>query len=116
MGISVLVVDDHAGFRSCARRLLQAQGFDVVGEAADCPSAVACARELGPELALVDVYLPGADGFEVSARLAALEKPPAIVLISSHDPAELEAMIPPSGARGFIPKELLSRETIEALL
>jgi DNA-binding NarL/FixJ family response regulator len=115
MGTTVLVVDDHSGFRACARRLLEAQGYRVVGEAADGASAVARARELNPQLALVDVYLPDIDGFEVAARLASLEEVPAVVLISSHDPSELKPLRG-SGARGFIPKERLSREAIEALL
>src|SRR4051794_33933516 len=116
MSTTVLLVDDHAGFRGCARRLLEAQGFTVVGEAADGESAVALARELRPRLALVDVYLPDMDGYEVAAKLAELDDTPAVVLTSSHDPSELKAMVPASGARGFIPKEELSRETIEAVL
>jgi DNA-binding NarL/FixJ family response regulator len=52
---TVLIVDDHAGFRSFARALLEAEGFDVVGEAADGASALAAARALSPELMLLDV-------------------------------------------------------------
>jgi DNA-binding NarL/FixJ family response regulator len=116
MGTRVLVVDDHPGFRECARRLLEEQGYRVVGEAGDGASALARARELRPQLALVDVHLPDGDGFEVAARLAALEGAPAIVLISSHDRSELEPLVPSSTALGFVPKDELSREAIEALL
>jgi DNA-binding NarL/FixJ family response regulator len=116
MGTTVLVVDDHPGLRACARRFLEAQGYRVVGEAADGASAVVRARELRPQLALVDVYLPDMDGFEVAARLASLKDRPAVVLTSSHDLSELNPVGPDSGARGFIPKEQLSRTAIEALL
>lgn len=116
METTVLVVDDHAGLRACARRLLEGQGLRVVGEAADCASALARARELRPRLALVDVFLPDGDGFEVAARLAALEDAPAVVLISSHDRTEFDALVPGSAARGFVPKDELSREAIEALI
>jgi len=115
MSITVLVVDDHAGFRRCARSVLEGQGYEVVGEAVDAASALTCARKLRPQLALVDVYLPDGDGFEVAARLAALEDAPTVVLISSHDRSELEPLMPGSAARGFVPKHELSREAIEAL-
>lgn len=113
---TILVVDDHSGFRAWARRLLEREGCHVVGEAPDGASAVDRARELRPQLALVDVYLPDIDGFEVAARLAELEDAPAVVLTSSHDRAELEPLVPGSRARGFVPKDELSREAIEGLL
>jgi DNA-binding NarL/FixJ family response regulator len=113
---TVLLVDDHAGFRACARKLLEREGYEVIGEAADGESAVASAPALRPQLALVDVYLPGIDGFEVASRLAQLEGAPAVVLISSRDRSELDALVPGSGARGFVPKDELSREAIEDLL
>jgi DNA-binding NarL/FixJ family response regulator len=115
MGTSVLIVDDHSGFRTCARRLLESEGYRVVGEAADCASAVEAARALEPELALVDVHLPDADGFELTSRLEALADPPAVVLTSSRDGAELRTLVAQSGARGFVPKAELSREAIEEL-
>ena len=113
---TVLLVDDHAGFRTCARRLLELEGYEVVGEAGDGESAVARASELKPQLALVDVYLPSIDGFEVARRMAELEGAPAVVLISSRDRSELDPLVPGSGARGFVPKDELSREAIEELL
>jgi two-component system response regulator FimZ (fimbrial Z protein) len=116
MGMTVLVVDDHAGFRACARRFLEGDGCLVVGEAADGASAVMCARDLCPDVALVDVHLPDCDGFDVAARMAALERPPAVVLTSSHDRSEVDPLLPRSAARGFVPKEKLSREAIEELL
>ena len=112
----MLVVDDHAGFRAHARRLLECEGYRVVGEAGDCASALLAARELEPELALVDVHLPDADGFELASRLGSLEAPPAVVLTSSRDGAELEPCVSASGARGFVAKAELSREAIEELL
>lgn len=113
---TVLVVDDHSGFRAHARRLLEREGYRVVGEAADGESAVSRARELRPQLVLVDVYLPDIDGFEVAKRLGALDDAPAIVLISSRDRSELGALVADSAARGFVPKDELSRAAIEELL
>jgi DNA-binding NarL/FixJ family response regulator len=116
MGASVLIVDDHSGFRTQARRMLESEGYRVVGEAGDAASAIEAARALGPELALVDVYLPDGDGFEVASRLGRLEAAPAVVLTSSHDGAEFAQCVIECGARGFVPKTELSRESIEELL
>ena len=66
----VLVVDDHASFRRCASELLSAEGYDVVGEAADGASALALAARLMPELVLLDVQLPDLDGFAVADAAA----------------------------------------------
>jgi DNA-binding NarL/FixJ family response regulator len=116
MGASVLIVDDHSGFRAQARRLLECEGYRVIGEAGDVASALEAARALEPELALVDVYLPDGDGFELTTRLVALDAAPAVVLTSSHDGADLAGCVEGSGARGFVPKAELSREAIEELL
>jgi DNA-binding NarL/FixJ family response regulator len=116
VGASVLIVDDHSGFRAQARRMLESEGYRVVGEAGDVASAIEAARALEPELALVDVYLPDGDGFEVASRLGALDASPAVVLTSSHDGAELAGWVAGSGARGFMQKTDLSREAIQELL
>ena len=115
MGESILIVDDHAGFRAHARRLLECEGYRVVGEAVDCASAVEAARALAPELALVDVHLPDADGFELTSRLRALPGAPVVVLTSSRDRAEIEPCMAGCGACGFVPKSELSRDAIEEL-
>ena len=81
---TVLIVDDHQGFRAGARALLEADGFDVLGEAADGESAVEQARRLRPQVVLLDVQLPGIDGFAVAERLAAEPAAPAVVLVSSR--------------------------------
>ena|SRR5918992_332406 len=116
MGASVLIVDDHAGFRSHARRLLECEGYRVVGEAEDCKSGLAATRETAPELVLVDVFLPDADGFELADRIRALPDPPSVVLTSSRDGAELEPCVRDCGAHGFVPKSELSRAAIEEVL
>jgi DNA-binding NarL/FixJ family response regulator len=111
---TLLIVDDHAGFRSLARRLLTVGGFEVVGEAADGRAAIAAARRLRPDVVLLDVQLPDIDGPEVAARLAAANGLcPAVVLTSSRDLHDLGAI---GGVRGFIPKSELSGAALEALL
>src|SRR5262245_6888476 len=89
----VLVVDDHAGFRRCARTLLVAEGFEVVGEAEDGASALALASRVGPELVVLDVQLPDMTGFDVAAALLARDPGLAIVLVSSRDRSEYGPLI-----------------------
>ena len=113
---TVLVVDDHAGFRSRARLLLEVEGYEVVGEAADGETAVAEAKRLAPDLVLLDVQLPDLDGFEVAARITANGDAPAVVLTSSRDWSDSAELIARSGARGFVPKDQLSGAAVEELL
>jgi DNA-binding NarL/FixJ family response regulator len=115
MRIRALIVDDHKPFRETARELLESEGFDVVGEAADGAEAVRAARALRPDVVLLDVYLPDHDGFDVAARITA-GGGPAVVLTSSRDGADFGTLVARSGARGFIPKAELSAPALRALL
>jgi DNA-binding NarL/FixJ family response regulator len=78
---TVLIVDDHAAFRASARALLQAEGFDVVGEAADGAGAVEAVAVLRPEVVLLDIQLPDLDGLAVAEQLARVPEAPAVGLI-----------------------------------
>ena len=114
--MSVLIVDDHPSFRASARRLLEAEGFDVIGEAADGHAAIAAAQELQPDLVLLDVQLPDLDGFQVAARLAASGLRSAVILTSSRNPAEYGQLETDPAVRGFVPKAELSGAILTALL
>jgi DNA-binding NarL/FixJ family response regulator len=113
---TVLIVDDHADFRATAHTLLEVEGYDVVGEAENGVQALRRARELRPDVVLLDVHLPDFDGFEVAARLAALDERPRVVLTSSRDGSDFGPLIADSGAHGFVPKSELSGETLAAAL
>jgi DNA-binding NarL/FixJ family response regulator len=113
---TVLIVDDHPGFRSAARALLEADGFDVVGEAADGESGLAAAARLRPGLVLLDIQLPDLDGFAVAKRLASSQSPPAVVLVSSRDRSAYRRRLADSPARGFIAKSDLSGAAVAALV
>jgi DNA-binding NarL/FixJ family response regulator len=112
---SVLIVDDHPSFRASARAVLEAEGFDVVGEAEDGASALEAVRTLEPEVILLDVQLPDANGFELCERICD-NCSPSIVLISSRDVTDYNGLIETSRARGFISKADLSGESFRALL
>jgi DNA-binding NarL/FixJ family response regulator len=108
----VLIVDDHAPFRSLARRLLVAGGFQVVGEAADGAGALAAVRDLAPDVVLLDVQLPDLDGFAVAEALARGQPAVVVVLVSSRARLDYGHRVAASTARGFIAKAELSGETL----
>jgi DNA-binding NarL/FixJ family response regulator len=113
---TILIVDDHADFRASARALLEAEGFDVIGEAAGGEEAVAEVERLRPEVVLLDVQLPGEDGFAIAERLAAGASGAAVILISSREAAAYGPRVDNAAARGFLAKRMLSGEALAALL
>lgn len=112
----VLIVDDHAPFRSLARRLLVAGGFQVVGEAADGADALTAARDLAPDVVLLDVQLPDIDGFAVAERIAGRQGAPIVVLVSSRARLDYGSRVDASRARGFIAKAELSGEALRRVI
>jgi DNA-binding NarL/FixJ family response regulator len=112
VGRTVLIVDDHPEFRSAARALLQADDFEVVGEAVDGASAIAAVARLRPEIVLLDVQLPDIDGFVVAEQIGG--GGPAIVLTSSRTLGSFRRRLAANPALSFIPKSELSGETLTA--
>lgn len=111
----IVIVDDDPRFRGIARRLLEAEGFEVIGEAADGREALAVTRDLEPDVVLLDVQLPDIDGIKVAAELTGRGEGPAVVLTSTRDESDFGPEIRESGARGFVPKGELSAERITSL-
>jgi CheY-like chemotaxis protein len=114
--LRILVVDDHPGFRRRARSLLEEAGLNVVGEAADGRECLDAVTALRPDAVVLDIRLPGEDGIVVAGRLAALERPPSVVLVSSRALADFGERSLPSCVRGFIAKADLSATALRALL
>jgi DNA-binding NarL/FixJ family response regulator len=115
--LRVLIVDDHPSFRALARALLLAEGYDVVGEAETGVAALRQAKELEPDVVLLDVQLPDFDGFEVATRLTSQNGlHPVVVLCSSRDGSDFGPLVAQSGASGFIPKGELSGAALKAVL
>jgi DNA-binding NarL/FixJ family response regulator len=116
MAVRVLIVDDHAPFRALARAVLVSDGFDVVGEARDGDGALTTAFDLRPDVVLLDVQLPGADGFGVAEALAGQPAAPAVVLVSSRSRTDYGHRVADSVAVGFIPKAELSGDALRLVL
>jgi DNA-binding NarL/FixJ family response regulator len=112
----ILIVDDHAPFRSIARQVLTADGFLIVGEAADGAEAIRACDELRPDLVLLDVQLPDIDGFAVAAVLTTQVDPPAVVLVSSRSRLDYGPRIEDCRALGYIAKAELSGDAVCRLL
>jgi DNA-binding NarL/FixJ family response regulator len=113
---SVLIVDDHAIFRTRARKLLELAGYNIVGEAADAAEAISATRRLKPDVVLLDVQLPDADGFSIVAELNSGADAPAVVLTSTREAADYGSRLDETAATGFIHKQDLSRATFERLV
>jgi CheY-like chemotaxis protein len=113
---SVLIVDDQPDFREAATELLDAEGFDVVGAVEDGPAALAAVARLRPMVVLLDLQLPGLDGFGVAERLAETVDPPTVVLISGRPERTYGARVAAAPARGFIAKSELSGEALAEVL
>jgi DNA-binding NarL/FixJ family response regulator len=112
---TILIVDDHAGFRRSAHRLLEAEGFDVVGESASGESAVSQVRALRPQVVLLDVLLPDMDGFAVADLIARESVAPRVVLTSSRDASEFGMRLRRTSAHGFLANAELSGAALCAL-
>lgn len=116
MAVSLLIVDDHPGFLGFATSLLRRQGFDVAGGAADGESALEQVERLRPDVVLIDVQLPGIDGFEVASLLSRRSVPPHVVLTSSREAADFGERLRTAPVLGFIPKRDLADGTLAELV
>ena len=110
--IRVLVVDDQVPFLRAARAVLgEASGFDLIAEATSGEAAVAAARDLEPDLVLMDVNMPGMGGIEATRRIVAARPETIVVLLSSYE--DSPAAADGSGAAGYVPKGEFGRRVLE---
>jgi DNA-binding NarL/FixJ family response regulator len=114
---TVLIVDDHPSFRASARAMLEAEGFEVVGELENGSSVVDTVNELRPDVVLLDIQLPDMSGFDVCSLLESFDDENVkIILVSSRDLSDYGELVETSCACGFVAKGELSGDTIAALL
>ena len=114
---TVVVVDDDSGFRALVGELLRLSGFAVIGHASDGHHAVAVARRLRPDIVLLDIQLPGADGFWVAGQLLADAVPPLVVLMSGRSPEDYgDSLQGCRGVAGFLAKADLTGTMLRQLV
>ena len=118
MPLRCLIVDDNVPFLTAAASLLEREGLTVVGVASSIADALGQARELRPDVILVDIMLGRESGFDLARRLteAADLDDPTVILISTHAEADLAELIEEAPAAGFMPKSQMSASIIRQLI
>jgi DNA-binding NarL/FixJ family response regulator len=114
--IRVLIADDQALMRTGFRMILDAEpDIEVVGEAIDGADAVRRFRDLGPDVVVMDVRMPTLDGIEATRRLAALDPPARVLILTTFDLDEYVYEALRAGASGFLLKDRPSEELVAAV-
>jgi DNA-binding NarL/FixJ family response regulator len=114
--IRVLVADDHAVVREGIRHVLaEANGFDVVGEAASGTDAVTMAADIEPDVVVLDVSMPGGSGLEVIADVRRVAPQARVLILSVHDEAEYVLQAVRAGAHGYLRKDSSPTELRDAV-
>ena len=116
MGVRCLIVDDNDEFLASAKRLLESQGIDVIGTASKGEDALRLAGSLSPDVVLVDVELGEEDGVALALKLRETARSTRVVLISAYERDEIDELVKPIRAVGFVPKRLLSASAIAELM
>jgi DNA-binding NarL/FixJ family response regulator len=116
MHVRILIVDDHQIIRDGLRALLEQQpGYSVVGEASDGREALDLAQRQTADVCIMDVSMPGLNGIDATARLAALQPGLKIIGLSMHsDPPTVSRMLD-AGADGYVPKDSAFEEITQAV-
>jgi len=115
MPVRVLIVDDQEPFRMAARMVVEAtDGFEVVGEAETGEDSVVMARELAPDLVLMDVNLPGINGLDATRQILAEGKDSVVVLLlSTYEEEEYAPRAAECGAAAYVPKAVFGPDRLE---
>jgi two-component system response regulator EvgA len=111
----VIIVDDHPVIRFAVKMLLEKSGLEVVAETDNGVDALTKARELEPDLVLLDIGLPKIDGFQVIERLRALDMPLKILVLTSQASAHFALRCQQTGADGFVTKTDDLSELVDAI-
>lgn len=111
--VRVLVVDDQEPFRAAMRAVVEeTDGFVVVGSATTGEDALTASEQLGPDLVLMDVNLPGIDGIEATRRLVAGGGGPVVVLLSTYDEDQFD--LAGCGATAYVAKAAFGPDRLAA--
>jgi DNA-binding NarL/FixJ family response regulator len=114
--VRVLIVDDQELFRKAASAVVrESEGFVLVGSVATGEESIPAAQWLRADLVLMDVSLPGIDGFESTRRLRARGAAPVVVLLSTHDAGEFGDDVHECGATAYLAKSALGPETLASV-
>ncbi len=116
VAVRVVVVDDHEAIRDGARAILAREaGIDVVGEAADGEEAIRKTADLEPDVVIMDLSLPGIDGFEAMRRIAAAGRGTRVLVLTAHAPEKSLIRAMEAGAFGFVRKATAHQDLLPAI-
>lgn len=114
--IKVLIADDHAVVRDGTRRILEQEAdMEVVAEAADGAEAVKLAGSSKPDVAIIDIAMPGVDGIEATKQIKSLYPTVAVLILSAYDDDQFVFSLLEAGAAGYLLKSVRGRELVEAV-
>jgi DNA-binding NarL/FixJ family response regulator len=114
--VRVMIVDDHQVVREGVVSMLRvASEIEVVGQAANAPEAIRRAKELEPDVVLLDIRLPGADGWEVCQTLSTLLPDTQVIMLTSFEDEDYLFKALRAGARGYLLKTASHEEIVEAI-
>ncbi len=114
--VRILLADDHAMLRDGVRMVLESHpGFEVVGTADNGRDAVRLAEELQPDVAVVDVAMPGLNGLEATRAMRHTSPETAIVVLSMHEGEEYLREALRAGAAGYVLKRAAAKELVGAI-
>lgn len=115
--IRVLLAEDHTLVREGTRQMLeQDERISVLGEAADGPAAIELTRDLKPDVLLLDLSLPVANGIEVTEAVRRLPEPPHVLILSAYDDSDYVSAALAAGAGGYLLKTVSSQDVLAAIL
>jgi DNA-binding NarL/FixJ family response regulator len=115
MTATILVVDDHEMFRDGIRRLLERNGFNVIGEAGDGREAMTAVRELSPDLVVMDISMPNVDGITATREIIASSPDTKVIALSIHGGRRFVENMLQAGAAGYILKDSAPKQLVEAV-
>ena len=114
--IKILIADDHKLIRSGVRALIEKESaFTVIGEAWDGRKAVELARELQPDVVIMDIAMPKQNGIEAIEEILCLKSPPKVIALSMHIEQKIVSGALHAGASGYLIKDCAQAELIEAI-
>ena len=115
--IRVLIADDHRLFVEALEAVLaMEERIEIVGSAADGGEAVALAEALQPDVVALDISMPVMDGFEAAERMAQLERPPAILMLTGSSAPEDVDRARRVGAKGYVTKDTIAATLVDAIV
>jgi DNA-binding NarL/FixJ family response regulator len=112
----VLLADDHTRLREALRDLLEETGFEVVGESGDGADAVAMARDLEPDIVVIDLRMPVLNGLDATRLIKDARPATQVVVLSAFESPELERQARDAGAFGYLDKGTMTRRLHRVLL